>query len=199
MAICLQNIVWLCIAVVAVLLAVELTRWHARRDMHRTCRAICQPDAAPATAASTPASPPPALPQQQFSPPSFAPVAQLPIRAPPLLPPFNQITHGRLSEWAYVGYAFPKTGFKPGEGRRFPLFARSNIYQKYGFDYYVVDDSRNHVRINIDLAPGVKELQTGDEIKITGETGKWIVNVDIPADRTWQAYLPAPGFPVSWV
>jgi len=196
MAICLQNIVWLGIAIVAVLLAVELTRWHTRRDMHRTCRAICQPDAPAPVAAPAPVPPASQMPAPPMA--QLPPFAQLPPpRLPP--PPFNQITHGRLSEWVYVGYAFPKTGFKPGEGRRFPLFARSNIYQKYGFDYYVVDDSRNHVRINIDLAPGVKELQTGDEIKITGETGKWIVNVDIPADRTWQAYLPAPGFPVSWV
>lgn len=91
-----------------------------------------------------------------------------------------------------VGYVFPNKGFRPGDGRRFPLFARRNLYQSYAYDYYVQDDSRNRVRINIQLPNGVKELQNNDEVRLTGETGLFTVHIDIPADRTWQAFLPSP-------
>lgn len=209
MAICIQNIVWICITVIAVLLAVELTRAHTRRGMERTCRHICSStqvapnpaDVAAAAALASATMPQPPIrrpPPKPMLGPYGSDLASALFPSPNMLAPLgfpiNQITHGPVSGWVYCGYVFPSVGSKPGDGVRFPLYARRNLYQSYAFDYYVIDQSRNRVRINIELPNGVKELQSGDKVKLAGETGNFIVHIDIPADRTWQAFIPSPGF-----
>lgn len=193
MAVCLQNIVWVLIAIVVVIVTVELTRWQTQKGMRRACRAICREiDPCPTCPAQSsavslpPPPPPPPEPIQQ----------QAPLPSP--VWPINQITHGVIDEFHYVGYISPKKAAKPGKAKRFPLYARRSITQKYAYDYYVVDDSRNKVRINLDLPKNVYELQTGDEVKVDGEVGEWVVTIDIPADTTWQALLGVPPFPLRY-
>ena len=196
MAVCLQNIVWVLIAIVVVIVTVELTRWKTQKSMRRKCKAICREiDPCPAC----PSQPPPqvlASPPPQPLRPLPEPIQQTPIPSP--IWPINQITHGVIDEFHYVGYISPKKATKPGKAKRFPLYARRSITQKYAYDYYVVDDSRNKVRINLDLPRNVYELQTGDEVKVDGEVGEWVVTIDIPADTTWQALLGVPPFPLRY-
>ncbi len=223
--ICVSNIIWLCVTVVAILLAIEFTRHQVRRNMHKECeRIVCNNDqrsinqtqqntliGSPMPPAQMIVPPPPQRPLGPLVPSSLAVppgvVAAQRDLASQLFPspnnfpigfPINQITHGPVDEWHRIGYVYPKKGTECGEAKRFPLYARRNLYQSYGFDYFVVDGSRNRVRINIELPRGVFELQQNDEINITGETCKFVVNIDIPADQSWQSFIPSPGFVRSW-
>jgi len=203
----MQNIVLISVILVAVLISVELTRW-TLNSKKRVCP--------PATLHHTTASSPPTesstgtVAQIPSSLSSSDPMGSLPVGQPwtgsdrflalagagvspvvsPIPPIFNQITHGLPDEWTYCGYASPASSAKPGKAVRYPLYVRRNLYQKNGYDYYVVDDSRNRVRINIELPRGVYQLWSGDEINIDGEVGKWVVTIDIPPDSTWSRGFP---------
>lgn len=190
--VCLQNAVFISLIVVAVLIAVEITRWVlvSKRPKCKPCHspandfgAVDSSSTQPTPVSSSPLSSVSSFPSN----PNLTALPSLPI---PVVPPFNQITHGVPDEWTYTGYASPKSGTKPGKAVRYPLYARQNLYQKNGYDYYVIDDSRNRVRINIDLPRGVYQLWSGDEIEIDGETGKWVVTIDVPPDTAWQRGFP---------
>jgi hypothetical protein len=222
MAICVQNIVWICLLVIAVLLAVELTRSKTRRHMERECKSMCPSQAPPQTQSpqqpvsdammAAVAAMAQQKPQMPMPPPNFAEQRQMQSRAlgaalfpePNNFPaslgwPINQITNpDRVTEWMYTGFIFPSKGRDPGDGKRFPLYARRNMYQSYGWDYMAIDNSRNKVRINIDLPNGVYELQTGDEIPLAGEVGTFTVHIDVPPSTGWQRFLPSQQFVNSW-
>lgn len=201
--VCLQNIVLISLILAIVLVTIEITRW-VLSSRQKRCHPHKSDDSQSNTAAVANASltgnmdpssslmnsaAPRVVNQPWFGRPE--PVLAPPVLTPAIVtPPFNQITHGVPDEWNYCGYASPVSGTKPGKAVRYPLYVRQNLYQKNGYDYYVIDDSRNHVRINIDLPRGVYQLWSGDEIHIDGEVGKWVVTIDVPPDTTWQRGFP---------
>lgn len=195
--VCMQNVVLVSLLLVVVLITIELTRWilgskqkhcHRPNEQH-TSGNTATPEFSTDTNLSTSSVQPKVVTQPWPNPTIPAPSTVF-APSPLLVPPFNRITHGVPDEWTYCGYASPVSGTKPGKAVRYPLYVRQNLYQKNGYDYYVVDDSRNHVRINIDLPRGVYQLWSGDEINIDGETGKWVVTIDVPPDSTWQGGFP---------
>lgn len=95
--------------------------------------------------------------------------------------PFNQLTQslGYLDDWHYVGYVFPKN---KDVDKRYPLYARRSPTDRHLYDYYVQDNSRHRVRINLEVPRGQYQLMDGDTIHIDSEPGKWIVRIDVPAD-----------------
>lgn len=101
--------------------------------------------------------------------------------------PINQLTHEYLDRWHYVGYVFP---VEKNNSKRYPLYARKNIYQKHLYDYHIIDNSRNRVKIYIDVPKGQYQLNDGDKIKIDSESGLWYVRIDMPADGNPYLYIP---------
>lgn len=109
--ICIQNIVWICITLIAVLLAVELTRHNSRRNIKCSPCVVQNVPQQPLMQASLAANAPvptldgPALPQIPIPPfsPRLAAMFPEPNNLSPLGWPINQITHGAPpDEWHYV-------------------------------------------------------------------------------------------------
>lgn len=101
--------------------------------------------------------------------------------------PINQLTQNFIDDWHYVGYVFPEAA---NVDKRYPLYARKNLYQKHLYDYHIVDNSRNRIKIYIDVPKGQYELYDNDVVKIDSEKGKWIVRIDVPADGNPYLYIP---------
>jgi hypothetical protein len=94
--------------------------------------------------------------------------------------PWNQLTQGGyLDDWHYVGYVFPK---KDSPDKRFPLYARRSPTQRHAYDYFVIDDSRNRIRINIEVPKNQFIIMDGDLVRIDSEPGEWVARIDVPAD-----------------
>ena len=75
--------------------------------------------------------------------------------------------------------AYRQLGFVHGDDKQsLPIYGRKTYQGSDTWEYYVMDDSRNHLKIPLERPNGVRsEIFDGDNLSITGEEGEYTVSL----------------------
>lgn len=95
--------------------------------------------------------------------------------------PINIETRGKIPNYEQVGFVFNEDN-----DLRLPLFGRQKYIGSNQYEYYVQDESRNHIKIPLDIK-GDKELFDEEEITINSYEGNYKISL---YDREKLRYIP---------
>jgi len=105
------------------------------------------------------------------------------MNTPNIQTPINIRTRGERPQYQSVGFLFDATNSNI-ETQRLQLFGRPEYYGSTQYEYYIIDNSRNNIKIPLN---NQKEIFSKDSIIVPSITGSYVATV---YDNDESKYIP---------